>query len=192
MRVPKIAARQTYRLVKVFVFTPYGERLAPQNALSGNSSLATRLSSLGYSGEHFDAKAQQPPLSPISTTALTWIDRYVNEVRTVNVRPISGSYLTIGQRGRRISRNRLAQIVKAARESAGITKEGACHLIRHTAASLMLEGGVDLRSLKVFLGHESLQTTQRYTHVTLGHLRKVYDRLDPGGDKPSKHDDSNP
>ena len=126
------------------------------------------------------------------TEFASWIDRYIYEVRGASARPISGSYLFIGQRGRRISRNRLAQIVKAARESAGITKNGACHLIRHTAATLMLEGGADLRSLQVFLGHESLQTTQRYTHVTLGHLRKVYDRTHPGGDKPSKHDDSNP
>ena len=128
-------------------------------------------------------KGDKPRLSPISTTALAWIDRYINEVRAANVRPISGSYLFIGQRGRRISRNRLAQIVKAAREQAGISKDGACHLIRHTAATLMLEGGADLRSLQVFLGHESLQTTQRYTHVTLGHLREVHDRTHPDGDK---------
>lgn len=56
----------------------------------------------------------------------------------------------------------------------------------------MLEGGPDLRSLQVFLGCESLQTTQRYNHVTLGHLRKVYDRTHPVGDKPSKHDNPDP
>ena len=131
-------------------------------------------------------KGEKPRLSPISTTALSWIYRYINEVRSDHVRPISGSHLFLGQRGRCISRNRLAQIVSAAREQAGISKAGACHLLRHTAATLMLEAGADLRSLQVFLGHESLQTTQRYTHITLNHLREVYDRTHPGGDKRRK------
>ena len=62
---------------------------------------------------------------------------------------------------------------------AGITKRGSCHLFRHTAASLMLDAGADIRHLQAILGHESLCTTQIYTHVSIGKLCEVHDRTHP-------------
>ena len=63
---------------------------------------------------------------------------------------------------------------------AGITKVGSCHLFRHTAASLMLDAGADIRHLQAILGHESLCTTQIYTHVSIGKLCQVHERTHPG------------
>ena len=62
---------------------------------------------------------------------------------------------------------------------AGITKKGSCHLFRHTAASLMLDAGRDIRHLQAILGYENLSTTQIYTHVSIGKLCEVHDRTHP-------------
>ena len=75
-------------------------------------------------------------------------------------------------------------LMRAYIEAAGIDKRGACHIFRHTAATLMLENGADLRSIQTLLGHENLNTTQIYTHIAIDHLRKVHDATHPA--KPDK------
>ena len=59
------------------------------------------------------------------------------------------------------------------------TSEGSCHLLRHTVATLMLEGGADIRYVAEMLGHASLETTQRYTHVSIDRLRTVHATTHP-------------
>ncbi len=63
---------------------------------------------------------------------------------------------------------------------AGVTKKGACHLFRHTAATLMHSAGADIRHLQAILGHESLTTTQIYTHVSIDKLCEVHANTHPG------------
>jgi integrase/recombinase XerD len=58
-------------------------------------------------------------------------------------------------------------------------RPGACHLFRHTAATLVLEGGADIRYIQQFLGHADLNTIQLYTHVSIGALKAVHDRCHP-------------
>ena len=74
-------------------------------------------------------------------------------------------------------------------DRAGITKKGSCHLFRHTAASLMLDAGADVRHLQAILGHESLATTQIYTHVSIGKLCEVHERTHPARLFRRKHPD---
>jgi len=72
--------------------------------------------------------------------------------------------------------------------AAGISKRGACHLLRHTAATLMMENGADLRALQLFLGHERLDTTQIYTHVSITRLKAIHKRTHPATSPRKKPD----
>lgn len=87
--------------------------------------------------------------------------------------------LFLGVRGARISPRRIQELVKAV----GIQSAGRSdlhpHALRHSAATHMLEAGADLRAIQDFLGHESVATTQRYTHLTMGKLFEVVDRAHP-------------
>ena len=83
-------------------------------------------------------------------------------------------------RGSRLSRNHLGEVVRSAVEASGVGKSGACHLFRHTMATLMLEGGADTRYIQQMLGHAKLETTQVYTRVSVTKLRAVYEATHPG------------
>jgi integrase/recombinase XerD len=73
----------------------------------------------------------------------------------------------------------LCRKVRAYLAAAGIAKKGSCHLLRHTVATLMLEGGADIRYVAEMLGHARLETTQRYTRVSIDRLRTVHATCHP-------------
>jgi site-specific recombinase XerD len=91
---------------------------------------------------------------------------------------LPSAYLT--SLGNSFHPNNLTGLVRSYLTAIGITKRGSCHMLRHTAATLMLEGGADLRSIQSLLGHENLNTTQIYIHVTIQRLREVHRRTHPG------------
>ena len=133
-------------------------------------------------------KGAKDRLVPIGKSALEWIHKYVVDVRPDYTGPKAGSRLFLGLHHRPISRTALAGMVRKHITAAGIHKSGACHLLRHTAATHMLERGADLRSLQLYLGHEKLDATQIYTHMTLGRLQQVHQQTHPTGDgKPSEN-----
>lgn len=143
-------------------------------------------------------KGDKDRLSPISTSALEWVDKYVADVRPSLLRKPTETALFLGCRGEPLTRCGMAQIVSQLKQACGISKPGACHLLRHTAATLMMENGADLRTLQAYLGHESLSTTQIYTHISLGRLKEIHDQTHPTGDgqqpkpQPDLQPDTNP
>ncbi len=87
--------------------------------------------------------------------------------------------LFVSHRGYPLGRENISQLVRGYIVKAGITKKGSCHLLRHTAATLMMHNGADLRSIQELLGHAKLTTTQIYTHVTINDLKRVHSDTHP-------------
>ena len=116
---------------------------------------------------------------PIGERALEWINKYAVDVRPGLVRE-STDVLFLTSFGNSFHPNNLTGLVRSYLTAIGITKRGSCHMLRHTTATLILEGGADLRSIQSLLGHENLNTTQIYTNVTIQRLREVHKRTHPG------------
>jgi integrase/recombinase XerD len=87
--------------------------------------------------------------------------------------------LFLNNRGRRLSRQGLHDIIKGYAREAGLPDDVSAHTLRHSFATHLLEGGADLRAVQEMLGHADLSTTQIYTHVTTAHLRKIYEDAHP-------------
>jgi integrase/recombinase XerD len=128
---------------------------------------------------HFAANTAQIRRLQLSRFILWWHDRYLKEARPRLVRDSSQLLLFVTIQGGPTHPNNVSALVRRYLRQAGIHKQGACHLFRHSAASLMLDAGADVRHLQELLGHKSLATTQIYTHVSIGKLCEVHARTHP-------------
>ena len=124
-------------------------------------------------------KIRKDRVIPIGNRALHWIGKYLAEVRPLLVLEPDDNSLFLSFHGAAISRDHLSGIVHDYVKAANIGKVGGPHLLRHTMATLMLENGAELRFLQEILGHESIATTQIYTHVSIRQLKLVHSKTHP-------------
>ena len=116
---------------------------------------------------------------PIGERALGWIARYLDEARPDLVAPPETAALFLSERGERLDLNYLTVHMRRYLERAQLGKAGACHIFRHSMATLMLEGGADIRFIQEILGHSETSTTALCTRVSIRHLKQVYAATHP-------------
>ncbi len=126
-----------------------------------------------------EGKGQKDRVVPIGDRALAWLDKYLVEVRPRLARGREVPTVFLSTRGGPLAPNRLTERCHRYVRVAGVRAEGSCHLFRHTAATLMLEAGADLRFIQQMLGHERLSSTEVYTRVSIRQLKEVHSRTHP-------------
>jgi integrase/recombinase XerC len=124
-------------------------------------------------------KGNKERVVPIGIPALNAINKWLNEGRSELQNENSENALFLGSRGKRIDQRVVREIVYEAVQSLGNNKKLGPHALRHSAATHLLEGGADLRTVQEILGHSSLATTQIYTHVTQDRIKKAYEQAHP-------------
>jgi integrase/recombinase XerD len=124
-------------------------------------------------------KGRRDRMVPLGERALAWLARYLSAARPQLVLEPDDGSLFLSADGIGFSPDRLTQIVGGYVLASGVGKQGACHLFRHTMATLMLEGGADIRYIQAMLGHAELSTTQIYTQVSIRALQAVHAATHP-------------
>jgi integrase/recombinase XerD len=126
-----------------------------------------------------EGKGRKDRFVPIGERAIHWIDRYLDEVRPHLVVPPDPGNLFLSITGQEVHPDTLTHLAAGYVTRAKTGKKGACHLFRHSMATIMLENGADIRYIQQILGHSSLETTQIYTRVSIGALREIHRRTHP-------------
>lgn len=123
-------------------------------------------------------KGDKQRVVPVGELAVEAVEAWLTRGRPALATEASGPALLLGRRGGRADQRQLRKAVHDASADAGVS-DVAPHALRHSAATHLLEGGSDLRSVQEVLGHASLATTQRYTHVTADRLRASFEQAHP-------------
>jgi integrase/recombinase XerD len=125
-------------------------------------------------------KGDKERLVPVGSDALKYIALYREHTRIhMNIAKGDEDILFLNRNGRRLSRVMIFYIIKDLAHKAGITKNISPHTFRHSFATHLIEGGADLRAVQEMLGHESITTTEIYTHLDREFLRKTLERFHP-------------
>jgi integrase/recombinase XerD len=125
-------------------------------------------------------KGSKERIVPLGSVAAEWLRKYLTEIRPGLARKRLGKDIVfLNRRGTALSRMAVWNIIQAAARSAGIDKRLYPHILRHSFATHMLQGGADLRSVQELLGHADISTTQIYTHVDSTYLRRVHATYHP-------------
>ena len=125
-------------------------------------------------------KGDKERLVPIGKTALRHISIYRKQVRVhATIKPGNEDILFLNRRGAKLSRQMIFIFLKELVKQAGIQKTVSPHTFRHSFATHLVEGGADLRAVQEMLGHESITTTEIYTHLDREYLRETLRKFHP-------------
>jgi integrase/recombinase XerD len=179
-------------IIKLFeaidLSAPEGTRnRAMLETLYSSGLRVTELVELRIANIYFDigflrviGKGNKERLVPVGRDAMKFLKIYIEEVR-VHFSKQKGfeSYAFLNRRGRKISRVMVFLIIKGLAEKIGLKKSISPHTFRHSFATHLIEGGADLRAVQEMLGHESITTTEIYTHLDRDYLRQVVQEFHP-------------
>lgn len=127
-----------------------------------------------------EGKSDKERLVPVSGRAVEEINKYLNNYRkTLRVSKESENILFLNRRGKKLSRVMIFTIIKNLAEKVGIEKKISPHTFRHSFATHLINGGADLRAVQEMLGHESILTTEIYTHLDRDYLRSTIHQFHP-------------
>ncbi|MCZ6468523.1 MAG: tyrosine recombinase XerC [Candidatus Dadabacteria bacterium] len=121
-------------------------------------------------------KGNKERMVPLGSKACAAIKTYLSQ--RLDLKP-EDDYLFVNSRGGRLSTRSINRIIKKYAAISGIPKNISPHVLRHTFATHLLGGGADLRAIQEMLGHKSLSTTQRYTHISIEKIMEIYDKTHP-------------
>lgn len=126
-------------------------------------------------------KGSKERVVPVGREAMRTLKQYIEEARSrlAGAKKIDRVFLS--NTGSSLTRQRIWQILNKIAKEAKLHKRVTPHMLRHSFATHLLEGGADLRSVQTMLGHADVTTTQIYTHVSTTHLKSLYDKFHPRG-----------
>ena len=125
-------------------------------------------------------KGQKDRMVPIGERALAWIQKYLDEVRFIlEAGDTEGHTLFLTEVGKQFTPDQMSALVRDYVQASDVGKPGACHLWRHTAATVMHDNGADIRFIQQLLGHARLTTTEIYTQVSIRQLKAIHSACHP-------------
>ena len=124
-------------------------------------------------------KGSKERIVPLGDYAIRYIELYLKEYREKLIKKEMNDYLFLNNHGKKMTRQGFFKILKQIAQEKNIKTEFSPHTLRHSFATHLLNGGADLRSIQEMLGHESISTTQIYTHVSKEKLKENYNNYHP-------------
>ena len=167
---------------------PQGHRnRAIVETLYGSGIRVSELTNLSLSNLFFEedmirvsGKGNKQRLVPMGSVTKKYLELYIKASRIhLKINPKDQDVVFLNRRGNRLTRQMIFTLIKQLAVKANIQKQVGPHTLRHSFATHLLENGADLRTIQILMGHESITTTEVYTHLDTQHLRSVVERFHP-------------
>jgi integrase/recombinase XerD len=126
-----------------------------------------------------NGKGNKQRLVPLSAVAIQWFSYWIEDRNQLDIKPEAIDIAFLNRRGKQLTRAMIFTIIKSLARDAGIQKTISPHTLRHSFATHLLQNGADLRIIQQLLGHESISTTEIYTHVDIHDLREAILKYHP-------------